>query len=358
MLEGNIKKGISKGVNHHFSPERIMTLYTSRILLVDDEPAFLELLGDYLRDQGHEVCLAENGAVGLDLYNSEMPDVVLLDLKLPDMSGLDVLRHITARDEETAMIVISGAGSMDDVIEALRRGAWDFLVKPLINLEFVMHAVEKGLEKKRLRQENRLHREHLEEEVQRRTQELRQEILTRKRIEEDLRRSEMRYRELSLTDELTGLYNARHFFRQMQAEVDRAMRYDSPLSICVLDIDHFKQYNDAYGHLCGDAVLSELGRVIQKLIRDSDSAYRYGGEEFIIVLPTTNREEAARVAERIRCTFQEHAFFPRSGTEVHVTISLGVTSYVPGESVSDFVDRADQNMYSAKKCGRNTTVCR
>lgn len=335
-----------------------MTPHSARILLVDDELTLLELLGDYLRDRGHDVVTAENGAGALDLYNSELPDLVLLDLKLPDVSGLDVLRHITSRDEETAMIVISGVGSLDDVIEALRRGAWDFLVKPFINLELVMHAVEKALEKRRLRQENRLYREHLEEEVQRRTQELRQEILARKRIEEDLRRSEMRYRELSLTDELTGLYNARHFFRQVQAEVERAMRYNSPLSLCVLDVDHFKEYNDAYGHLCGDSVLSELGRVIQKLIRDSDSAYRYGGEEFIIVLPATNREEAARVAERIRCSFHEHAFFPRPGTEVHVAISLGVTSYVPGESISDFVDRADQNMYAAKKCGRNTTVCR
>jgi len=330
----------------------------SRILIIDDEKTLLDLLGEYLRDQGHDVVTALSGATGLDLYNSEQPDLVLLDLKLPDMSGLDVLKHISARDEETALFVISGAGSMDDVIEALRRGAWDFLVKPFLNLELVQHSVEKGLEKKRLRQENRLYREHLEEEVQRRTHELRQEILTRKRIEEDLRRSEMRYKELSLTDELTGLYNARHFFRQVQAEVDRAVRYHSPLSLCVLDIDHFKLYNDTYGHLSGDSVLSELGRVIRNLVRESDSAYRYGGEEFIIVLPGTNREEAARVAERIRTTFFEHAFFPRAGTEVHVSISLGVTSFIAGESVSDFVDRADQNMYAAKKCGRNTTVCR
>lgn len=335
-----------------------MTPHSSRILLVDDELTLIELLGDYLRDRGHAVVTAENGAAALDLYNAELPDLVLLDLKLPDIPGLDVLKHITSRDEETAMIVISGVGSLDDVIEALRRGAWDFLVKPFINLELVMHAVNQALEKRRLRQENRLYREHLEEEVQRRTHELRQEILARKRIEEDLRRSEMRYRELSLTDELTGLYNARHFFRQAQAEIERAQRYGNPLSLCVLDIDHFKGYNDSYGHLCGDSVLSELGRIIQRLIRDSDSAYRYGGEEFIIVLPGTNREEAARVAERIRCSFHEHAFFPRPGTEVHATVSLGVTSYEPGESVSDFVDRADQNMYSAKKCGRNTTVCK
>ena len=333
-------------------------MQNARILIVDDEQSILDFLGEYLSEHGHEIITAETGTQGLDLYNSEMPDLVLLDLRLPDLSGLDVLKHISSRDEETALIVISGAGTPDDVIEALRRGAWDFLVKPFTNLEFVLHSVRKCLEKKRLRQENRLYRQHLEEEVERRTLELRQEILAHKRTEEELRRSEMRYRELSLTDDLTGLYNARHFFRQVQAETDRALRYRTPLSLCVLDIDNFKRYNDTYGHLSGDAVLCELGRIIQKLIRESDTAYRYGGEEFILVLPATNREEAARVAERIRSTFFEHAFFPVNGTEVHVSISVGVTSFVPGETVSDLVDRADQNMYSAKKCGRNTTVCK
>ena len=335
-----------------------MSPHNARILLVDDEQTLLELLGDFLREQGHEVILADTGAKGLDLYNSELPDLVLLDLKLPDISGLDMLRHISARDEETALIVISGVGSTDDAIEALRRGAWDFLVKPFLNLEFVLHSVNKSIEKVHLKRENRLYREHLEEEVQRRTTELRQEIIARKRTEEDLRRSEMRYRELSLTDELTGLYNARHFFRQVQSEVERATRYNCPLSLCVIDIDNFKKYNDTYGHLSGDAVLSELGRLIQKLIRESDSAYRYGGEEFIIVLPQTTREEAARVAERIRVVFFEHAFYPKTSDGVHVSISLGVTSYQSGESVSDLVDRADQNMYAAKKCGRNSTICK
>lgn len=335
-----------------------MSPYNARILLVDDEPTLLELLGDFLREQGHEVILADTGTKGLDLYNSELPDLVLLDLKLPDLSGLDVLKHISSRDDETGLIVISGVGSTDDAIESLRRGAWDFLVKPFLNLEFVLHSVNKSIEKVHLKRENRLYREHLEEEVQRRTSELRQEIIARKRIEDDLRRSELRYKELSLTDELTGLYNARHFFRQVQAEVERATRYNSPLSLCVIDIDNFKQYNDNYGHLCGDAVLSELGRLIQKLIRDADSAYRYGGEEFIIVLPEAPREEAARVAERIRVTFFEHAFYPKNTQGVHVSLSIGVTSYNPGESVSDLVDRADQNMYAAKKYGRNTTVCK
>lgn len=335
-----------------------MTIHPSRILVVDDELDFLQFLGEYLKDQGHDVILAENGPQALDLYHTEQPDLILLDVNLPDLSGLDVLRHIASRDEETAIIVISGVGSTDNVIEALRRGAWDFLAKPFPNLEFLLHAVNKGLEKVHLKRENRRYREHLEEEVQKRTRELRQEILIRKRTEDELRRSEMRYRELSLTDELTGLYNARHFFRQVHAEIERAARHHCALSLCVMDIDHFKCHNDTYGHLSGDSILSELGRIIQRHIRESDSAYRYGGEEFILILPETTREEAARVAERIRLCFAEHAFFPRNGEETHVTLSLGVTSYIRGESSADLVDRADRNMYLAKNTGRNTTVCR
>ncbi len=334
-----------------------MNTLPARILVIDDEQNLLEMLGELLGDQGHEVILANTGAKGLDRYYSHHPDLALIDLMLPDLSGFDVLKHISSQDEETALIVISGVGSTDHVIEAVRRGAWDFLSKPFANLELVLHAVDQGLEKVRLKRENRGYREHLEEEVRKRTLELREEIQARKRLEEDLRRSELRYRELSLTDELTGLYNARHFFRQAQAEVERAQRYGSPLALCVMDIDHFKRYNDSYGHLSGDAVLSELGRIIRRQIRDSDSAYRYGGEEFMILLPETPGEEAARVAERIRLVFFGHAFFPGQDAPVHVSVSVGVTSYVPGESVSDLVERADQNMYAAKKCGRNTTIC-
>lgn len=247
---------------------------------------------------------------------------------------------------------------MGDVIEALRRGAWDYLVKPFPDLQIVLHAVNSALERVQLKRENRLYREHLEEEVCKRTRELSQEIQMRKQIEEELRRSELRYRELSLTDDLTGLYNARHFFRQMQSECERSVRYSHPLSLCVMDVDNFKIYNDTYGHLSGDAVLSELGRIIQRLIREADSAYRYGGEEFILLLPETQMPEATQVAERIRVAFHEHAFFPKNGTEVHVALSQGVTSLQPGESPSSFLERADRNMYSAKKNGRNRTFCR
>ncbi len=329
-----------------------------RILIIDDEPALLDLLGAMLAEQGYEILRADSGRLGLDLYRSANPDLMLIDLLLPDISGFEILKRISAEDEETGLVVISGAGSLDSVIDALRRGAWDFLTKPFPSLELVVHTVQTCLEKSALKRENKLYREHLEREVARRTQELEAEIQRRKAVEEDLRRSELRYRELSLTDDLTGLYNARHFFKQLQAEMDRSMRHRSPLALCLLDIDHFKRYNDSHGHLCGDAVLAELGRIILGCIRESDSAYRYGGEEFFLILPATCREDAARVAERVRLAFLEHAFFPKVGVETHVSLSVGVTCFRRGESASDLVERADQNLYAAKNVGRNTTVCR
>lgn len=335
-----------------------MTQLPPSILIVDDEQAVWKFLSEYFHDLGYRVLVAETGGQGFFLYQTQRPEAVLLDLCLPDVSGLEVLERISADDDETALIVISGMGSMDDVIAALRHGAWDYLVKPFVDLHFVEHAVTKALERMRLKRENRLYREHLEDEVQRRTVELRQEIQMRKQIEDDLRRSELRYRELSLTDDLTGLYNARHFFRQMQVEVERSARYGSPLSLCIMDIDNFKIYNDTYGHLCGDAVLAELGRIVRKLVRESDSAYRYGGEEFILLLPETPREEAGRVAERVRQAFFAHAFYPQRGVEVHVSLSQGVTGMLRGEAASDLLERADRNMYAAKKAGRNITISR
>lgn len=335
-----------------------MDTHRPRILIIDDEPALLDLLGSALSEQDYEILSADTGSRGLDLYQSADPDLILVDLLLPDISGLEILKRISVQDEETGLVVISGAGSTDVVIDALRRGAWDFLTKPFPSLELVFHTVRTCLEKAALKRENKLYREHLEREVGRRTQELEAEIQRRKAVEEDLRRSELRYRELSLTDDLTGLYNARHFFKQMQAEVDRSMRHQGPLALCLLDIDHFKRYNDSHGHLCGDAVLAELGRIILRCIRESDSAYRYGGEEFFLILPATCREEAARVAERVRLAFLEHAFFPKDGVEAHVTLSIGVSCFRRGESVSDLVERVDQNLYAAKNAGRNTTVCR
>ena len=183
-----------------------------------------------------------------------------------------------------------------------------------------------------------------------------QDITDRKTAELALCESERRHRELSITDGLTGLYNSRHFYIRAHEEVERSNRYGSPLSLILLDVDNFKKFNDTYGHLEGDRVLAGLAEVIRAEIRGSDSAYRYGGEEFIVLCPETVPDEAEVVAERLRQAFAEREFTPAPGERVHITISIGGGCYQPKEELIPFVKRIDAAMYTAKKNGKNRVV--
>jgi len=181
-------------------------------------------------------------------------------------------------------------------------------------------------------------------------------ITDRKRMEESLIESERRYRELSIIDDLTQLYNSRHFHNQLKMEIDRADRYGQPLAMLFLDLDDFKRFNDTYGHVEGDRVLSLLGQVITGQLRQTDSAYRYGGEEFIILLPLTSGRDGTVTAERIRVGFKQRAITSATGEDVHMTVSIGVAQYRPGEDMKALVSRADRLMYQAKKSGKDR-VC-
>ncbi|HOO90451.1 MAG TPA: GGDEF domain-containing protein [Syntrophales bacterium] len=186
---------------------------------------------------------------------------------------------------------------------------------------------------------------------------LRNEIKERKRVEEALKESEKRYRELSTVDALTQLYNSRHFYLQLQAELDRAKRYGHPLTLLMLDLDDFKKFNDTYGHIEGDQVLWRLGQVIKRCLRETDFAYRYGGEEFTILLPMTTSVNGSVTAERIRTEFKKEIFSPVQGQDIHMTVSIGLTQYRPQEDMKTFVHRADQFMYEGKKAGKDRICC-
>ena len=183
------------------------------------------------------------------------------------------------------------------------------------------------------------------------------DISDRKRAEEALQESENRYRELSIIDDLTQLYNSRYFYNQLKREIDRVTRYEEqPLTLLLLDLDDFKQFNDAYGHVEGDQVLSRLGQVVKRCLRQTDSAYRYGGEEFTILLPMTTGKDAAVTAERIRREFKKEIFSPLSGQDLRVTMSIGLGQYKAQEEMKVFVHRVDQLMYQAKLNGKDR-VC-
>ena len=179
------------------------------------------------------------------------------------------------------------------------------------------------------------------------------DITEQNQMEEALRESEQKYRELSIIDDLTQLYNSRYFYVQLEREIERSSRYEQPLTLLMLDLDNFKTFNDPYGHIEGDHVLSRLGEVIKRCLRETDSAYRYGGEEFTIILPMTMSNEGIVTAERIQTELRKEVFSPVLGQEVYMTVSIGVTQFKPKEEIRLFVHRVDQLMYQAKRNGRN-----
>lgn len=183
-----------------------------------------------------------------------------------------------------------------------------------------------------------------------------QDVTEQKRAEQALRNSEARYRLLSITDGLTGLYNARHFFARLESECERASRYRQPLSMLLLDADNFKQLNDTYGHLEGDCVLQALAKVITDSTRSTDTNFRYGGEEFALLLPGTGLDEAEQLAHRLCAAFASTAVVLSSGIVIRCTISIGVSQFRPGEKPAAFMHRADQGIYEAKGRGRNCVV--
>ena len=182
------------------------------------------------------------------------------------------------------------------------------------------------------------------------------DISKRKQAEEKLRQSEKRYRELSITDDLTKLYNSRHFYTRLQLEIERADRYHRPLALFLLDIDDFKKFNDNYGHLTGNKVLVKTGDVIRNALRETDSGYRYGGEEFAVILPETDGPGALQVAERLRLELESTPFAINPSTRRSITASIGISQLQEKENLVEFIKRADDNLYVAKAKGKNQAI--
>lgn len=181
-------------------------------------------------------------------------------------------------------------------------------------------------------------------------------ISSRKKAEFELIQREQAYREMSIVDDLTQLFNSRHFYEQINHELDRCMRYQQQLTLCLFDLDSFKMINDTYGHLFGNHVLETFGKLIKSSIRSIDTAYRYGGEEFILLLPSVSGESAFVVADRIRETLSKIKFTTEDGDPISVTVSGGLATYTKGDTVKSILNRADQAMYLAKENGRNQII--
>jgi len=301
---------------------------TPCILAVDDEKMIRDLIKAAMDFAGYQCLTAEGGEEALKIMETTDVDIVITDIMMPQMEGLE-LTLIIRKKYNADVIVMTGFLEDYTYEETIDRGASDFIQKPVSINELIVRV-------KRLLRE-------------------RQILAERNMAEQALRDSEKRFQELSITDGLTGLFNSRHFYSQLQNEVDRYERYKRPLTMLLLDIDNFKNYNDSYGHLEGDIVLMRLAEVINRCLRKTDSAYRYGGEEFVIILPETSGEQGQIIAERIREEFKAEVF-NSGGVETHVTVSIGVTQYLENDSLTSFINRADKCMYTAKWKGRDRVI--
>ena len=311
----------SKEVPEKSEPQSILEAH---VLIVDDDVAIRESMNEFVDMSGYQASTAMSAEEALEKLAESDIDVVITDIMLPGMDGLELTDRIkTSYDID--VIVMTGYSGDYSYEEAISKGASDFVFKP-VRFEELLLRLRRVLKERRLTQE----RIHMLDKLKR----------------------------LSITDGLTKLYNSRYFYNQIRAEIDRTARYQRPLSLLLLDIDQFKEYNDNFGHLEGDKILVSLGKVIKSCLRKMDSAYRYGGEEFTVILPETEGDEAATVAERIRSAVEIRKFYPKGHkASITITISIGVTEYIPEEKVAVFVQRADKAMYLSKQSGRNRVSC-
>ncbi len=311
-----------------------------RILVIEDNPDDIAMMQRKVTSH-FDIDFVTSGEEGLKSLKEKKYDIVVTDYAMPKMTGLDVLDRIKNEGYDIPLIIMSGVGNEWIAVEAMKKGACDYIVKSICPdwLEVFPSVIQKSIEKYRIIKGKKKAEEGLRKAL------------------EDLEKTQDRLRELTITDDLTGLYNRRHLFNQLQLEILRAKRLGDPLSLIVLDVDNFKSYNDRYGHLEGDRVLRRLAEVIKDNIRQIDSTYRYGGEEFAIILPVTKIQDGLPVAERIRSAFEAVEFTPEvsKGKVEHAyrTLSIGIAGLDPDYNLEDLVKYADDAMYEAKRKGKN-----
>lgn len=296
--------------------------YTPRVLLVDDTPANLDVLVAHLSSENIELMVATSGQEGLHLALTTKPDLVLLDVMMPDMDGytLCALMREDPMLTDIPVVFLTAKHSEQDIEHGLGLGAVDYISKP-----FSMPILKARV------------RNHLA-----------------------LKRKGDQLAELACTDALTHIANRRFFDQMLDQEWRRAERSKSELAVVMIDIDHFKEYNDSLGHCAGDQCLKKVATTLKAAVhRPGDILARVGGEEFVVLLPETNLANATLMAEQMRLRINALTMLhPSSPSGDRLTISLGAASLYPSPKrvPTDLIDQADRNLYAAKRSGRNRVV--
>lgn len=321
-----------------------------RILVIEDDRDTADLVMECLNDffECEVATLVENAADAC-AFDVDSVDLVLSDMNLPDGNGLEIMEELLKRRADLPIVFVTGENILGNAIHAIRNGAYDYVVKAGNYLFSIPVVVEKNLELWRIKRQN--------EQLQRQLEEKMQEV---ERFNQRLTEQNEKLETIAATDPLTGLANRRSLNSSLDQRFAESTRNGNDLACLMMDLDGFKQLNDAAGHPAGDRILKCVAEAIENNCRRSDVAGRFGGDEFILVLPGTDLHEAEAAAERIRTDFAFSAKreCERSGYDGTVSISMGLATLRSGdaEGPEQLVSQADQALYTAKKRGKRCLV--
>jgi diguanylate cyclase (GGDEF)-like protein len=333
------------------------TIQKADILIVDDKPDNLQLLATMLEAQGYEVRKAISGKICLRAASVIVPDLILLDINMPDMTGYEVCQHLRNNDktQSVPVIFLSALSEPLDKVKAFQCGGNDYISKPF-QLEEVYIRITNQLKISSLQQQLKTQKQELEIQNQR----LVAEIESRIAAENKLLELNQQLQVLATLDSLTQLANRHVFDRFLQQEWRRMSREKLPIGLILCDVDHFKKYNDHFGHQAGDRCLHQVAQAIASVVkRPADLVARYGGEEFAVILPNTNAQGVLIIAEQIRQEVEHLKInHPASSVNNYVTLSLGGACLIPSENdnPAQLIQNSDLALYQAKQKGRNQAV--
>lgn len=294
-----------------------------KLLVIDDDADIRSLLADLLEESDYKVDMASSGEEALEMVRASTYDLIVTDLRMHGMDGLQVIKEVKNIDPGIDVIVMTGYASVNSAVESMKAGAVDYITKPL-NTDQIRLVVKKNIERRDF-----------------------QRLASEREF----------YKILSSIDGLTELYNYRYFHQHLQMELEREKRYNRPLSLIMLDIDDFKDYNDQYGHPVGDLVLKNLASILKTATRGCDVICRHGGEEFAVILPETDKKEAAIVCERIRQSVEKTSMLDAEGNSIgNIRITIGLASFpVDADNKNKLIEQADKALYRGKESGKNCT---
>ncbi|MCP4136966.1 MAG: diguanylate cyclase [bacterium] len=309
-----------------------ITLKEAMILIVDDVPKNLQVMGNTLDKEEYQLAFATNGEEALAMVNEIPPDLILLDIMMPVMDGFEVCKNLKGSPEtkNIPIIFLTAKTETKDIVNGFELGAVDYITKPFSSAELLAR-VKTHLELKK-------------------SKDIILEISAElKEYAEELKKKNSILEEMVITDSLTELYNHNYIIERLSQELSRDNRYPDTVSIIMFDIDHFKNINDTYGHQTGDEVLVKISSTLKESLRDSDIIGRYGGEEFLVILPKTDAENGFRTAEKIRQAIEDLSWREEG---LQTTISGGMCTR-SDEDVIALIKKADGLLYKAKENGRN-----